>query len=101
MKFVFPVIEYISAVFVPDKAPSNFPYEPTVNLVNSESSWPGSVSVMIFIVLYTQVFQSKIPVGILSMSMTLYKFKKISKNIYILKIFILPRIKFLYMMRMN
>ena len=50
IKFVFPVIEYISAVFVPDKAPSNFPYEPTVNLVNSESSWPGSVSVMIFIV---------------------------------------------------
>ena len=30
---VFPLTEKLSDVFVPDKDPSNFPNEPTVNLV--------------------------------------------------------------------
>ena len=56
IKFVFPVIEYIPAVFVPDNAPSNFPNDPAVNLVNKESFCPGSVSVIIFIVPADELF---------------------------------------------
>ena len=56
IKLVLPVIEKLSDVFVPDKAPSNLPNEPTTNLVNNESFCPGRVSVIIFTVPAVELF---------------------------------------------
>ena len=54
--FVFPVTEKDSKVLVADNAPSNLPYDPTVNFVNKESFCPGSVSVIILTVPAVELF---------------------------------------------